>query len=86
MGLDYLQKKNWHPGSIRNQEIVWIREELQKEIIKRVREVNISNPLGTRKSQKTIRRKAYGRIKKTLSRSWFDPKISLRKNGVDVHV
>lgn len=38
MGLNYLQKKNWHPGSLKNQEIVWIREQLQAEIIKKERE------------------------------------------------
>ena len=35
LGLNYLQKKNWHPGSLKNQEIVWIREQLQADIIKR---------------------------------------------------
>ncbi|CAD8116362.1 unnamed protein product [Paramecium sonneborni] len=38
MGLNYLQKKNWHPGSLKNQEIVWIREQIQADIIKREQE------------------------------------------------
>ena len=38
MGLNYLQKKNWHPGSIKNQEIVWIREQIQADFIKREQE------------------------------------------------
>jgi uncharacterized membrane protein len=57
MGLDYLQKKNWHPGSIRNQEIVWIREELQKEIIKRVNYL-VNTLLRSKKERKSSWRKS----------------------------
>lgn len=32
MGLDYLMKKVWHPGSMKNIEKVWLAEEKQREI------------------------------------------------------
>jgi len=32
MGLDYLMKKVWHPGSMKNIEKVWEAEEKQREI------------------------------------------------------
>jgi hypothetical protein len=31
MGLDYLNKKTWHTGSIKNMEKVWIREQEEAE-------------------------------------------------------
>jgi N-terminal domain of CBF1 interacting co-repressor CIR len=49
MGLDYLQKKNWHPGSKRNREDVWVREQMQKEIMKKV--LFVLRVLGTREGQ-----------------------------------
>ena len=30
MGLDYLNKKVWHPGSMKNMQIVWEAEQKQK--------------------------------------------------------
>ena len=38
MGLDYLNKKVWHPGSMKNIQKVWEVETIQKEINKRRRE------------------------------------------------
>ena len=38
MGLDYLNKKVWHPGSMKNIQKVWEVEQQQKEINKRRRE------------------------------------------------
>lgn len=38
MGLDYLNKKVWHPGSMKNIQKVWEVEQQQKEINKRARE------------------------------------------------
>ena len=38
MGLDYLNKKIWHPGSMKNIQKVWEVEQVQKEINKRTRE------------------------------------------------
>lgn len=38
MGLDYLNKKVWHPGSMKNIQKVWEVEQKQKEINKRTRE------------------------------------------------
>ena len=38
MGLDYLNKKIWHPGSMKNIQKVWEVEQTQKEINKKNRE------------------------------------------------
>lgn len=38
MGLDYLNKKVWHPGSMKNIQKVWEEEQKQKEISKRNKE------------------------------------------------
>lgn len=38
MGLDYLNKKVWHPGSMKNIQKVWEVEQAQKEINKRARQ------------------------------------------------
>ena len=38
MGLDYLNKKIWHPGSMKNIQKVWEVEQVQKDINKRARE------------------------------------------------
>lgn len=38
MGLDYLNKKVWHPGSMKNIQKVWEAEQIQKEINKKGRE------------------------------------------------
>lgn len=38
MGLDYLNKKVWHPGSMKNIQKVWQVEQIQKEINKKSRE------------------------------------------------
>lgn len=38
MGLDYLNKKVWHPGSMKNIQKVWEVEQQQREINKRARE------------------------------------------------
>ncbi|KRX02635.1 hypothetical protein PPERSA_11975 [Pseudocohnilembus persalinus] len=38
MGLDYLNKKCWHTGSIKNIEKVWIREQKEAEKLKREKE------------------------------------------------
>jgi hypothetical protein len=40
MGLDYLNKKVWHPGSMKNIQKVWEQEQIQKEINKKQRERN----------------------------------------------
>lgn len=34
-GLDYLNKKVWHPGSMKNIQKVWEEEQKQKEINKK---------------------------------------------------
>ena len=54
MGLDYLQKKNWHPGSMRNREEVWLREQLQKEIMKK--ELERSKKLQEEKHNEELKR------------------------------
>jgi hypothetical protein len=38
MGLDYLNKKTWHTGSIKNIEKVWIQEQKEMEKIKKQEE------------------------------------------------
>lgn len=38
MGLDYLNKKVWHPGSMKNIQKVWQVEQVQKQINKKARE------------------------------------------------
>lgn len=38
MGLDFLNKKSWHPGSFENIEKVWLAEQAEKEKIKQFKE------------------------------------------------
>lgn len=38
MGLDYLNKKVWHPGSMKNIQKVWDAQQAQLEVIKRQKE------------------------------------------------
>ena len=38
MGLDYLNKKTWHTGSIKNMEQVWLREQKEADKIKQQKE------------------------------------------------
>lgn len=35
MGLDYLNKKVWHPGSMKNIQQVWEAQQKQLEIVKK---------------------------------------------------
>ena len=38
MGLDYLNKKVWHPGSMKNIQKVWDAQQAQLEVIKKQKE------------------------------------------------
>lgn len=38
MGLDYLNKKVWHPGSMKNIQKVWDAQQAQLQVIKRQKE------------------------------------------------
>lgn len=38
MGLDYLNKKVWHPGSMKNIQQVWEVQQAQLEVIKKQKE------------------------------------------------
>ena len=38
MGLDYLNKKVWHPGSMKNIQKVWEAQQAQLEVIKKQKE------------------------------------------------
>ena len=38
MGLDYLNKKNWHTGSVKNIAKVWEKEQKQVEKLKKQEE------------------------------------------------
>lgn len=38
MGLDYLNKKVWHPGSMKNIQKVWDAQQAELQVIKKQRE------------------------------------------------
>lgn len=38
MGLDYLNKKVWHPGSMKNIQKVWDAQQAHLQVIKRQKE------------------------------------------------
>lgn len=37
--LDYLMKKVWHPGSMKNVKIVWDKEQEEKQLIRKAQEM-----------------------------------------------
>ena len=54
MSIDYLMKKVWHPGSMKNIQVVWEKEQQEKDRIRKAQEMKTK--LEEEKHHEEIRR------------------------------